>query len=116
MPWPEEMGPAAPGRSDTQHYVSRKGRKLRLEVVDVGGNGEQGHVLIFGDQLPNNCLVRIHSRCLYGELLRSDDCDCAGELDMALDFIQDAGAGVLIYLEQEGRGAGLIVKARVPAR
>ncbi|MCU1640511.1 MAG: cyclohydrolase-2 [Nocardia sp.] len=112
MPWLDNTAHAALGRSDPQHYVGRKGRKLRLRVLAVGDNDEHGHVLIFGDELRDNCLVRIHSRCLYGEVLRSDDCDCGSELDMALDFIQDAGAGVLIYLEQEGRGAGLIAKAR----
>lgn len=53
----------------------------------------------------------MHSRCLYGEALRSQDCDCGPELDKALDLIQAAGSGVLVYLEQEGRGAGLIAKA-----
>ncbi|MFJ4653550.1 GTP cyclohydrolase II [Nocardia sp. NPDC088792] len=70
-----------------------------------------GHVLVFGAPA-DGCLVRIHSRCLYGDTLQSDDCDCGPELDMAMDMIQDeGGCGVLIYLEQEGRGAGLVVKA-----
>lgn len=82
-----------------------------MRVVALG-DGLVGHVLIFGEaeQHPNP-LVRIHSRCLYGDALHSDDCDCGPELDLAMDLIQAEGAGVLAYLEQEGRGAGLVVKA-----
>ncbi|MEV0248696.1 GTP cyclohydrolase II [Nocardia sp. NPDC050712] len=97
---------------ETEHRFSRKGRELRVQVIELdGGHGEQGFALVFG-QVADDCLVRIHSRCLYGESLFSDDCDCGPELDKALDLIQKAGRGVLIYLEQEGRGLGLIAKAR----
>ncbi|MBF6170645.1 GTP cyclohydrolase II [Nocardia blacklockiae] len=68
-------------------------------------------MLLFG-AVADGCLVRIHSRCLYGDALGSDDCDCGPELEMAMDLIQAEGAGVLVYLEQEGRGSGLIAKAR----
>ncbi|WP_235748140.1 GTP cyclohydrolase II [Nocardia coffeae] len=97
--------------ADTEHTFSRGGRELPLQVHEIGGVTDHGHLLIFG-RPADNCLVRIHSRCLYGESLRSDDCDCGPELDKTLDMIQDAGAGVLIYLEQEGRGLGLLAKAR----
>ncbi|MEV0032626.1 GTP cyclohydrolase II [Nocardia sp. NPDC050793] len=80
-----------------------------IELPDHGDGG--GHILVFGD-IGDGCLVRVHSRCLYGEALRSDDCDCGPELDKSLDMIQEAGGGVLVYLEQEGRGAGLLAKAR----
>ncbi|WP_067537487.1 GTP cyclohydrolase II [Nocardia crassostreae] len=112
MPWADNMIHVMLCLSETQHFFSRKGRKLTIRVVTVGGHDTNGHALIFGDKLPEDCLVRIHSRCLYGEVLRSDDCDCSRELDMSLDLIQHEGAGILIYLEQEGRGAGLIAKAR----
>ncbi|MFD0360071.1 GTP cyclohydrolase II [Nocardia sp. GCM10030253] len=79
--------------------------------MEVAGGAEYGYVLIFGE-LSDGCLVRIHSRCLYGDALGSDDCDCGPELDKALNLIQAAGSGILVYLEQEGRGAGLIAKAR----
>ncbi|WP_328400959.1 GTP cyclohydrolase II [Nocardia sp. NBC_00403] len=79
--------------------------------MEVAGGAEYGYVLVFGE-LTDGCLVRVHSRCLYGDALGSDDCDCGPELDKALDLIQAAGAGVLVYLEQEGRGVGLIAKAR----
>nr|WP_305891033.1 GTP cyclohydrolase II [Methylomonas sp. WSC-7] len=54
--------------------------------------------------------VRIHSECFTGDVLGSRRCDCGEQLDMALDLINTAGCGVLIYLRQEGRGIGLLKK------
>ncbi|MBF6300514.1 GTP cyclohydrolase II [Nocardia amamiensis] len=96
--------------ADTEHRFRRKGHDLRVRVLELNGDDERGHLLLFG-AVADECLVRVHSRCLYGEALRSEDCDCGPELDKALDLIQAAGSGVLVYLEQEGRGAGLIAKA-----
>ncbi len=55
-------------------------------------------------------LVRIHSECFTGDVLGSVRCDCGEQLDMALQMINEATAGVLIYLRQEGRGIGLLKK------
>jgi len=95
---------------DTEHRLTRKGREMVVRVAELPDPHDGGHVLVIGD-IADNCLVRIHSRCLYGDALQSDDCDCGPELDLAMDLIQTEGSGVLIYLEQEGRGAGLIRKA-----
>ncbi|MFO0688790.1 MAG: GTP cyclohydrolase II [Myxococcota bacterium] len=57
-------------------------------------------------------LARVHSSCLTSEGLGGCDCDCAEQLDGALARIAAAGRGVLVYLMQEGRGAGLSAKAR----
>jgi GTP cyclohydrolase II len=57
-------------------------------------------------------LARVHSSCLTSEFLGSLDCDCAEQLGHALAAIARAGRGVLLYLMQEGRGAGLVAKAR----
>ena len=54
--------------------------------------------------------VRIHSECFTGDVLGSRRCDCGEQLDMALDLINQAGYGVLIYMRQEGRGIGLLKK------
>ncbi|MFE3098886.1 GTP cyclohydrolase II [Nocardia tengchongensis] len=103
--------PVVDDHHDTEHRITRKGRAITVRVAALGVN--QGYALIFGDSSQlTNCLVRIHSRCLYGDALGSDDCDCGPELNLALDMIQREGRGVLIYLEQEGRGAGLVNKAR----
>lgn len=57
-------------------------------------------------------LVRIHSSCFTGDLLDSLRCDCGDQLHMALDMIGREGAGVLVYLPQEGRGIGLTEKIK----
>jgi 3,4-dihydroxy 2-butanone 4-phosphate synthase/GTP cyclohydrolase II len=59
----------------------------------------------------DGCLVRVHSRCLYGDVMGARECDCATQLHTSLTMMWNDGAGVLIYLEQEGRGAGLFTKA-----
>ncbi|GAB2538895.1 GTP cyclohydrolase II [Nocardia heshunensis] len=95
----------------TAHSLFRKGREMRVRVEEVGDEAGVGHMLIFGEPV-DGCLVRIHSSCLYGDALNSDYCDCGPELRLALDMIQgEGGQGVLIYLEQEGRGEGLEFKA-----
>jgi 3,4-dihydroxy 2-butanone 4-phosphate synthase / GTP cyclohydrolase II len=57
-------------------------------------------------------LVRVHSQCLTGDVLRSVRCDCGAQLDQALRRIGEEGRGVLLYLDQEGRGIGLANKIR----
>jgi GTP cyclohydrolase II len=57
-------------------------------------------------------LARVHSSCVTSEFYGACDCDCAAQLDGALEAIDAAGRGVLFYLQQEGRGAGLLAKAR----
>ena len=57
-------------------------------------------------------LVRVHSQCLTGDVLHSIRCDCGAQLDAAMRRIADEGRGVLLYLNQEGRGIGLANKIR----
>jgi 3,4-dihydroxy 2-butanone 4-phosphate synthase / GTP cyclohydrolase II len=59
-----------------------------------------------------NVLVRVHSRCLTGDVFHSARCDCGRQLDTALERIASEGRGVLLYLNQEGRGIGLSNKIR----
>ena len=57
-------------------------------------------------------LVRVHSECLTGDVFGSRRCDCGDQLHAALQQIDEAGSGVLVYMRQEGRGIGLAAKIR----
>jgi GTP cyclohydrolase II len=56
--------------------------------------------------------VRLHSACLTGDVFGSRRCDCGDQLKLALARLDEAGGGVILYLEQEGRGVGLVNKMR----
>ena len=71
---------------------------------------EEAIALVMGDLQSSPPLVRIHSQCLTGDVFASMRCDCRQQLELALAMIADAGAGVLIYEQQEGRGIGLMAK------
>lgn len=57
-------------------------------------------------------LARVHSECFTGDVLGSRRCDCGEQLDRAMAMIAEAGAGVVLYMRQEGRGIGLLEKLR----
>ena len=73
---------------------------------------EEAVALVMGDIQAAPPLVRIHSQCLTGDVFHSLRCDCRLQLELALSKIVEAGAGILIYEQQEGRGIGLMAKLR----
>jgi 3,4-dihydroxy 2-butanone 4-phosphate synthase/GTP cyclohydrolase II len=82
-----------------------------IAVVPVAWKDSGFALLREGDGTPP--LVRIQSRCTYGDVFGSHHCDCQGQLREACRLITlDSAGGIVFYLEQEGRGAGLTTKAR----
>lgn len=75
---------------------------------------EKEHIaLVKGEINPEEpTLVRVHSECLTGDVFASQRCDCGPQLAAALNQIEKAGSGVLLYMRQEGRGIGLINKLK----
>jgi len=59
-----------------------------------------------------NVLVRMHSKCLTGDVFHSGRCDCGWQLNNAMRMIAEEGAGAVVYLDQEGRGIGLLNKLK----
>jgi 3,4-dihydroxy 2-butanone 4-phosphate synthase/GTP cyclohydrolase II len=69
--------------------------------------------LVFGDvQGERDVLVRMHSKCLTGDVFGSARCDCGWQLHSAMRMIAQEGRGVVVYLDQEGRGIGLVNKLK----
>lgn len=86
-----------------------------FQVVAYGVKYESPEpmVLVMGDLAKSTApLVRLHSSCFTGDLLTSLRCDCGDQLHLALEMIGQEGAGVLVYLPQEGRGIGLVEKIK----
>jgi GTP cyclohydrolase II len=82
------------------------------EIVTFNGlvDGREHVAVVFGDPLEQDIpLVRVHSECLTGDVLRSARCDCGPQLEESLAVLHEEG-GILLYMRQEGRGIGLYNK------
>lgn len=85
------------------------------EVLYYDGQKES-IALVMGDvENEENLICRIHSACVSGHVFNSIECECQGEMEAAQSEIQKVGKGVIIYLEQEGKGNGhLALMASIP--
>ena len=57
-------------------------------------------------------MVRVHSSCFTGDILNSMRCDCGEQLHKAMEMVEEEGTGVILYMNQEGRGIGLVNKLK----
>lgn len=85
----------------------------RLHVFRPGDGGVEHYAVEVGRPMRDApVLARLHSACFTGDVLGSLKCDCGPQLHAALSAMHEAGSGVLLYLNQEGRGIGLANKMR----
>jgi GTP cyclohydrolase II len=93
-----------------------RGMAARFMVFRGGPAPRDQVAVVVGDPDPvQPVLVRVHSACLTGDLFGSLKCDCGDQLRGAMDRLAEAGGGVLLYLDQEGRGIGIGNKMRAYA-
>jgi GTP cyclohydrolase II len=94
------------------HDISVDGRPAPVRIHSSFGEDPKfySHAAVAYGEVRDDCLVRIHSRCMYSEVFDSRECDCGWQLKRSRELLTVQG-GVLIYLDQEGRGAGLQAKA-----
>ncbi len=86
---------------------------FELAAFKQTNTGEQHMALVKGKWSPEEpVLVRVHSSCFTGDILHSLRCDCGEQLHKAMEMVESAGKGVVLYMNQEGRGIGLFNKLK----
>ncbi len=86
---------------------------FKLIAYKVNTNGQEHMALIKGTwEKDEPVLVRVHSSCVTGDIFGSCRCDCGPQLHQAMEQIEKAGKGVVVYMNQEGRGIGLLNKLK----
>ena len=85
--------------------------QFRIIPFRQKSNGQEHFALIKGSwEKDEPILVRVHSSCATGDILGSERCDCGEQLHKAMQMIEEEGKGVIVYMQQEGRGIGLMNK------
>ncbi|PIN79324.1 GTP cyclohydrolase II, partial [Candidatus Woesearchaeota archaeon CG10_big_fil_rev_8_21_14_0_10_34_8] len=99
-------------REDAVDMPTLFGNFTLIPYKDLVSNAT--HLAIVKGNVDNkeNVLVRVHSECLTGDVFGSQRCDCGSQLATALQLIEKEGAGVVLYMRQEGRGIGLMNKLK----
>jgi len=95
-----------------QAKVPTKFGEFKLSIYRDKTNGQTHIALGMGSWKDEAILVRVHSECLTGDIFGSLRCDCGRQLEKAMQIIGDAKKGIILYMNQEGRGIGLIEKMR----
>ena len=83
-----------------------------LEILYYDGQHESIAIVMGDVRQPDNVLCRLHSHCVSAHLFNSIDCDCREQMELAQAMIEQQGAGVIIWLDQEGRGNGHLALLR----
>ena len=92
--------------------IPLSGFSTRFVVFRDGNGGTPMAVVVGSPNLAEPVLVRLHSACLTGDVFGSRRCDCGDQLRLSLMQLAQHGGGIVLYLEQEGRGLGLVNKIR----
>lgn len=94
------------------HLPTRHG-DFQLHAYQQTTTGEEHLALVKGAWAPDEpILVRVHSSCVTGDIFGSCRCDCGPQLHRAMEMVERAGKGVILYMQQEGRGIGLLNKLK----
>lgn len=92
-------------------FLPTKHGNFRIIPFRQLSNGNEHIALVKGEWTQDEpILVRVHSSCMTGDIFGSMRCECGEQLDYALEMIEKEGKGVLVYMQQEGRGIGLMNK------
>jgi 3,4-dihydroxy 2-butanone 4-phosphate synthase/GTP cyclohydrolase II len=100
-------------RAAEARLPSHFGGEFRAIVYTNDVDKHEHLALVKGDiDSDQEIMVRVHSECITGDVFGSDRCDCGSQLQAAMRMVAEAGAGVILYMRQEGRGIGLVNKLK----